>query len=302
MRFFTSVVIISTLLFAGACGAGLNDDNDDNGGNGDNGSSGGVTVMTWNVENFQNSGAYTRIAEAVKANQAAVLVLCEMQTDDSDASSFESALSTAGYSFAWSRQSSMSDSYNAIGVWSRWEISNPSEILKGIYTDPVSSQSKWCPRAVYRFMINVNDSQQVWFYACHFKAGNDESAEQTRRAQAYALENYIKSIHQEAAEHIVVLGDMNTIDSRGELTGDASTLGRLTLKSDNPGDTANDFTAVNLTHLGSDAYTSTSYSSRLDHIILSPAAYGRYETGSVSVYHPPQFCSDHYPVLVRLSY
>lgn len=260
-----------------------------------------ITIMTWNVLNFESSDAYNRIATVVRNKNVDILLGCEVQTDDADLASFGTALTNAGYWFKYRAASSMSDSYNALVVWSQWPINDSLEILKGSYTDPNTGQLRFTPRSIFRFRVHVFGEHDLWCYGAHLKAGNSSDDEATRRAQAHALEDYIKANHDETSAHIVVLGDMNTIDSRGEFA-DNKAMGYLTLKSDNPGNPGNDFVSATLIHLPADDYTHTSYNSRLDHIILSPAASAVYVPGSVDVYHPSQYCSDHYPVLLQLEY
>ena len=201
-----------------------------------------------------------------------------------------------------------------LACFSRYELQNSASILSGTYTDPVSGYYTDCSylRPVIYTTTKLG-SRTVHFYALHLKAqaytngipGNDDDIKK-RRAQAHALEEWIKAQHNPETDLIVILGDANTALTGdtyhpGDDFADDSTLGMLCLKSDNPGNTANDFSPMNVTLLDADAWTHSVYNSRLDHIILSPAAVSLYAAGSLKIVtHDANDPADHYPVLLRI--
>lgn len=93
-----------------------------------------LVIMTYNVEKFDKggdipSGTYAAIANTVKTNSTDIINLCEVESSDSDETSFSSALTTAGWAMNYHAFSSMSDNYNSIGHFSRYPVSDVSEIL-----------------------------------------------------------------------------------------------------------------------------------------------------------------------------
>jgi endonuclease/exonuclease/phosphatase family metal-dependent hydrolase len=158
-------------------------------------------------------------------------------------------------------------------------------------------------RTVLRFRVDI-DSRSVWFYGCHLKAGSDLASEERRRKEAERLAAYIVDHHDPATDPIVVLGDMNTANA-GDF-GDGGTLSFLTLTFDNPGNLENDFTAVNYLALP-ETSTFPAGDRVLDHIILSPGAFGFYLEGSVEIPAPEGTGagvpgpSDHLPVTLDMA-
>jgi len=253
-----------------------------------------ITVATYNVEDFDLGGAaggqYANVAAFARDYGLGVLVVVEVQPDDEAA--FANALTDVGYSMEYHSFSSMSDGFNAIGVWSRYPFLSIDELL---------TQNT---RTVYGFEIKVGPkSEHVWFYGCHLKSGSDAASLTKRQTEAQLIESYVLDNHDPVTESVVVLGDMNTMNDEDWLA--AGTIGYLTLQSDNPGNTANDFTAVNYTELPQE-WTDPGWKDILDHIILSPEAMKHYVDGSVEVPHPAgdgdYGPSDHYPVVLKLQY
>jgi len=278
-------------------------------------------VAFFNAEDFNSdslagTGTWGTVADLVATNGIDILILSE--TEPYDAPRFSQALSDRGVAMDWRMTTSNTTDPNEdyllkdeISVWSRFAITGYSQVVRGFYPDPVSGNTVSAPRYIARVNIQVG-SRSFWVYGGHLKAADEEIDRQRRRAQAHALEEYIKSNHSEENDWILVCGDMNTITPSIEFI-DAGTIGYLTMKSDNPGNTANDFTAVNLTHLPlPDGYTWRSpiwpdpkafADAILDHVILSPALYARYVPGSVRILMKgvsPRI-SDHYPVMLDLS-
>ena len=141
----------------------------------------------------------------------------------------------------------------------------------------------------------------VWFYGCHLKASTGIDR---RRAQAYALSQYIIANHNLSSDYVVIAGDMNTYDETPELSlnNNQSTLSYLSSRWDS--DSGNDFYPVNWIKIpGQPTYTGyASYSnpSVLDHIILSPALYPKYVENSVGVFTHSDGQSDHWPVYLKV--
>jgi endonuclease/exonuclease/phosphatase family metal-dependent hydrolase len=255
-----------------------------------------VTIATFNVENLDRGGTaapqYSAAARFAAAEEVEVLVLQEIQNDAAgdDESELGFALETLSYPLPYHAMSSMSDGFNAVGVWSRFPLSSVVEIL------PENT------RTVLRFSIEL-ENDRLWFYGCHLKSGDDATSSTTRSSEAARLEAHLVESHDPVSEPIVVLGDMNTMSEADWREG--GTLSRLTLRSDNPSNTANDLAAVNFVELP-ETWTYPSQSSLLDHILLSKAALEHYETGSVRVPRPAgddgRAISDHLPVVLDLRY
>jgi len=285
-----------------------------------------IRIAYLNAEDFNSdkdagTGTYGVVADLILTNAIDIMLFCE--NSPWDARMLGEALSARGISMTHrittSNTSNPEDDGifdDEISLWSRFAITDFSQVLRGYYLDPVSNTSVNAPRYILRACVDVG-GRSFWFYGGHLKATSTATLAddiKRRRAQAHALENYIKANHNPVTDYIVILGDMNTTERPGDTSeavpdfDDAGTLGRLTLKSDNPGNTANDFTAVNATHLPMPGgYTWASYTgtwqSLLDHIILSPALYARYVPGSVAILFKgiePRI-SDHYPVTLKIS-
>ncbi len=278
-----------------------------------------LRLAFFNVEDFNSSagtGTWGTVADIIATNRIDVIVLSE--SEPYDTGKLDAALKARGVSMTWRMTTSNTTDPNADGifddevsVWSRFAITQFDQVARGFYPDPVSGKTVSAPRFVARVKIQVG-SRSLWVYGAHLKADDTESDRQRRRAQAHALEEYITSMHVEESDWIMIAGDMNTITPSVEFI-DAGTIGYLTMKSDNPANIANDFTAVNLAHLPlPDGYTwrSPSWPSPyafpdaiLDHIILSPAMYARYLSDSVTILMKgvtPRI-SDHYPVMLDVS-
>lgn len=271
-----------------------------------------LTIASYNVEDFSYSGAYATIANYVKTAQIDVIFLCETQLpgQDSDTTGdeapFAAALTAAGWSMPY-HQFIEADNYNAIGIFSRYPISDVAPVVDGTFVDPVGKTSIASVRPMMQTKVTLPTGRAVWFYGAHLRAMSSGLAE--RRAQAHAFEEFIKTKPgvNVLTDYIVVCGDLNTTQGPSANPSDFSTtgtLGYLSLKYDDATDTANNFTPVNYTFLPT-AYSYPSYPSLLDHIILSPAAYANYVSGSVSVsdYNGSTANpSDHLPVTCQILY
>ncbi|HPN82643.1 MAG TPA: endonuclease/exonuclease/phosphatase family protein, partial [Spirochaetota bacterium] len=253
------------------------------------------TIMTYNVEKFDkggeiSGGTYSTIATIVKTNQADVINLCEVENNDGDEASFATALTTTGWAMNYHSFSSMSDNYNSIGAFSRYSLSDVSEIL-----DPPG------PRTIYRYKVTFASGNAVWFYGCHLKSGTESSAQELRVEQAQALANYLRANHNLATDYIVLLGDMNTMNSGDWTVGNTVTM--LELKDD--GDASNDFTSFGRTAIYPNTTTFNFPSGlTLDHIVISPALMTKYVAGSAKRIGSGNASSnptDHYAVRIKIT-
>lgn len=251
---------------------------------------GPYTIMSWNVEMFKASDAFDKIAGEVKRQGVDILLLSECQNNGDEETRFAAALDKAGYPMNYHRFASY---WNGLGIFSRLPITASSEVA---YADG--------PRYIYRTTIQTPAGTNLTVYGGHLKSGTDLSSYNRRVAQSKALADYIRDNHNETADLIIILGDMNTMGTNGTVNCDfaqGGTLHCLTLQDDT--DPANDFLPVNYTYRrDTDTHN---WPSLLDHIILSPAAVRCYIPGSVQVPATPWYdginlYSDHRPVLLQL--
>jgi len=101
-------------------------------------------------------------------------------------------------------------------------------------------------------------------------------------------------------DKIIIAGDANTATETDEDFEEGSTLDILSLKSDNPEITENDFVPVNFTYKRES--THTIFESLMDHIILSKTLFAKYRSGSVDIVTPEGKPSDHKAVLLILDF
>lgn len=250
----------------------------------DPGATGGPTVLTiatYNVEDFTKGvdipggSYYAAIAAIVATNEVGVLCLNEVQDNDGDEANFTAALNAAGWPMPYHGFTSMSDGYNANGYCSRFPVSSVSEILPP-YT--------YNTRTIQRYKVTMPSGAVIWFYGCHLKSLTNATAQEKRESESLNLANYIRSNHNPDTDYIVILGDMNTMNTEDwanatTINGNA-TVNYLELKDD--ADPSNNFISLTRTDIYPDT-TAWNYPSGLplDHIILSPALYGKYVPGSI---------------------
>lgn len=323
MLYLTTMAILATFFCASM--AGCSDDDTTNAGGfvfrpSIAGSE--LRIAAFNAEDFSSNavtgaGTYATVAAFVATNKIDIIMICESEPYDRDR--LTAALDRAGVSMtnrittsnAWLDDAD--DIFDdEVSLWSRFPITHFSQVVGKTYcVDPVSLESVSAPRFILRIRVDVG-GKDFWFYGAHLKAADADSDRKRRRAQAHALEEYIKANHDEKTERIVICGDMNTITPSVEFVTNG-TLGYLELKSDDASDTANNFVAVNKTLLPlPDGYTwrSPSWPSAsafadaiLDHLILSPALYAKYVPGSVKILlrgATPRI-SDHFPIMLTVS-
>jgi len=264
-----------------------------------------VVFATFNLYDLENTNAADNLARYIDEYEIDVITFQEIQPGD--AQDIDFALAARGISMfrAFSSRGGYGgdtgDDY--LAVFSRHPISGAETILGGTYVDPVSGEafSYTYMRPVLKLHVTVHD-HDLTVYNLHLKAHvpfpDCENCLDLRRTQAHALENYILGHDAPETDLILIAGDANTA-----IAGDfepGNTLDRLTLRSDNPAQTANDFTPVNHLHLHET--THTSFDSELDHLILSPALMHAYVPDSVQVIAPAGRPSDHKSVLLRLKF
>jgi len=286
------------------------------------------TIFTYNVEKFDKgvtgSAArpngtttyFTEIAMIMKTNVVDVVGLNEVSNLNSgEADAFANALSTAGHAMPYYQFSSRSDGYNCNAYYSRYPVSNVSEI------GMLGTTTNWGgTRTVYRYKVTFPGNNEVWFYGCHLKSGTDSASAGRRRDEATGLGNFIRAHHDINTEYIVVYGDMNTMNTEdwpaglvgnnnaGQApTGSADGSTVALLEHRNQPNPAEYFTS--LTRAG--IYPNTTMFNYpngmpLDHIVLSPALYNnhyvvnsirRIGTGSEAL-NP----TDHYGVRLQLAF
>ena len=276
---------------------------------------------------YPASYSYAAAADSIATNAIDVIVFTEIQPYDTGLLAQELAARDISMTYRITTSNTSNPQANGmfddeISIWSRFEITHFSQILRGSYIDPVSLEFVNAPRYILRACVDVG-GLPVWFYGAHLKSTTTatlSSDMKRRRAQAHALEAYIKANHDPVREYIVVLGDMNTTDP-SEFEGEHSTMSCLRMGCIYPYNTANQFTAVNYKYLPitwdgygysgghsggytwKSYYTHTPWTGLLDHIILSPALYARYVSGSAAILmkNVTPRTSDHYPVMLKVA-
>ena len=255
-----------------------------------------VTIATFNVEKFdlggEGKGQYNAVAEFARDFEIDVLVLQEIQNDSrgDDETIFSSVLETESYPMPYRAMTSMSDGFNAIGVWSRFSLSNSEEILREN------------TRTV--LVVDVHVDEYVFrLFSCHLKAGGDLEETDQRMTEAARLESFILNSTAPESMDLVLLGDMNTGTDADFAPG--GTLDRLSLRSNNEQTSLDDFWPVNYS-LMPELSTFPSSGAVFDHILLSRTAVDLLVPESVMVpsiagdgFFEP---SDHRPVLLQLSF
>jgi endonuclease/exonuclease/phosphatase family metal-dependent hydrolase len=264
-----------------------------------------ITVMSYNVEDFyrESTNRHEAIAQLMKSMSVEVAVLCEVQANGSnpgstqdDVSLLKTALSNIGWAMPYSCFAD--DYYDDIVIISKYPIKTSEEIL------PPGGSATW-PRAGIKAVIEISDGTTTKDYTVmgfHLKAMEDGI--QKRIDQAKALADYFRATYSASTlstGYFIVAGDMNTFTVGDRSPAETCTLGYLRLLDD--ADATNNFTAVNEALLPTTA--THQLGSVLDHIILSPALYAKYQSGTITVKATDTDfdmtkLSDHYPVLLEL--
>jgi len=344
------LLLMLLMLFAGFISCS-EDDEVDGAGYPDN-----LTIMTYNVEDFaynvnnekpnsdDSTTAYDGVAQILADNDVGVVCFQETQEGSSRADRYgDGSLSSQGdvtgfntavqalipemRYYAFSIDGGFRRDY--LSVWSRYPLYDITSIKPPTMLDPATGIIMPGYRPILRFRIRYR-GKDVWFYNMHLKSNAGGVIEQNmakRRAQSWHLARYIIRNHDPEHDLIVVLGDMNTMPEDYDGSGN-STIDYLCLKYDNPFNSANDFTAVNLKHIG--AITNSSVptveaatpgtthpgdsqgfaDATFDHILLSPALYDRYYvSGSIKIIkkwdkgdNDERGYADHLPVMLKLQF
>jgi endonuclease/exonuclease/phosphatase family metal-dependent hydrolase len=295
------------------------------------------TILSWNVEKFDKGVGpgnaarpdgtatyFNEIAAIIKTNNADVLGLAEVtDANPGEADNFAAALSAASHPMPHYQFSSRSDNYNCIGYYSRYPVSNVSEIGR-----PGTAANWGGTRTILRYKVAFPGGRDVWFYSCHLKSGQDSGSISRRVTEAAGLGDYIRANHNIYTDYIVVMGDMNTMNavdwpSTMPPSNDSSTAsgfdgGRVPtgdpwwcsvslLEHRDQPDPAAWFTSLTRESI----YPETTQpawqnSCPLDHIIISPALYNNhYVAGSmrrIITGSEAESPSDHYAVRCQLSF
>ncbi|HRS66674.1 MAG TPA: endonuclease/exonuclease/phosphatase family protein [Spirochaetia bacterium] len=267
-----------------------------------------ITVMTYNVEDMYrgNINRHDAMAQIIKNASVEIAVLCEIQANGTnpgstqdDVSLLKTVLANIGWAMPYSCFADSSDGAgnDDIVIISKYPIIAYEEILP---------PGTW-PRKGIKAVIEVSDGSITKNYTViglHLKAFDDADSVQKRLDQSQALANYLRTTYSAntlTTGYFIVAGDMNTYATGDRSPTATCTLGYLQLLDD--ADTTNNFIAVNETLLSSTA--THQLGSVLDHIIVSPALYSKYRSGSITVKTTdPNYTmtdvSDHYPVLLEL--
>ncbi len=262
-----------------------------------------LTLATYNLYDLVLPGSTAGVARYIAGSDIDLILFQEIQPED--AAGLVQALADEGvemYHAFSSRGGYGGDRGNDyLAVFSRFPLTGHETILGGTLRDPVTgvSFSFVYMRPVHRVVLTVHDRELV-IYNLHLKAQvpfpDCGDCLARRRAQAAALETYILENDVPELDHVIVAGDVNSALAADFEPG--NTLDLLTLRSDNPENTGNDFTPVN--YLYRNESTHLDFNSLLDHLILSPALMPHYLPDSVRVIAPAGKPSDHKSVLLQL--
>lgn len=253
-----------------------------------------------------------QLAEAIKAVDADIIALSEVESLEALTWFRDKYLPEAGYKFLASKDVGY---YRGVecSVMSRFKITDakvwPNDSLERVKRDGVG----WEPvppgerltfqRSPLMVDIETDSGYQLTVFAVHHKAGNFKYH---REAEALRIVELIDSLRQaDRDRNIVVMGDFNAAPWDKSL--------RVYLKAGMVDSLAYRTTGRD------DAETpqfKTHESDRvLDYILLNSAAFREYVPGSGFVYgtltpppsynfqrdpHPPGYASDHYPVVIDL--
>lgn len=266
---------------------------------------GNLAIGTYNVHDFETEDAVSIISDMIIENKLDIII-CQEHIHNYNKLQLE--LSSRGhvYNLKTTSNNDSNDSFDDnIAIYSKYRILSAKEIIRNPrLKDPVTDEqvSVIGTRPVFEVSVQFNNVV-IWFYCTHFKSGigGDNETLSIRRAQSYALQQYIKSNRNIKRDLIVIAGDFNTVIS--PLAGDTNddfdeegTISYLCFTDDEDPD--NNFVAINKTYMARES-TFIQSDDILDHIILSPMMYNRYVKGSVRVVKKP-VASDHYPVTIRL--
>ena len=266
-----------------------------------------IKFSSYNLYDLTKVNAYINLARFISSNNIDIMVTQEIQIEDKEA--LLEQLNKLGLK-VYIEFTSYGGSTNANGndylaTISKWPIKESNTILNETYQDPISNNSYTFTqtRPIHEVKIDVFGEELVIFNL-HLKAQSPwpdcPTCIEKRRAQAHALENYIKENYNPSTDKIIIAGDANTATQNDEDFEQGNTLDILSLKSDNPEITENDFLPINFTYKRES--THTIFESLMDHIILSKTLFAKYRSGSVDIVTPEGKPSDHKAVLLILDF
>lgn len=293
---------------------------------------GAVRIATYNLLNFfddvddpklqgefddiQFTTAHERcqkLAEAIKAIDADIIALAEVESLEALTWFRDKYLPDAGYKYIASKDVGY---YRGVecSVMSRFKITNEKVWLNeslngvkrvGIGWDAVPTGERLVfQRSPLMVEIEVKDGYRLTVFSLHHKAG--PKFKYHREAEAIRIVELVNELQQKDKDrNIIVLGDFNAAPWDKSMrvylhSGMIDTMAYRTTGRDDPE------TPLYKTH-ESDRV--------LDYILMNSAAYREYVPGSGFVYgtltppstynferdpHPPGYASDHYPVVVDL--
>jgi len=266
-----------------------------------------LLVSTYNLYDLKNDSAYENLAKFIQESNIDIMLVQEIQVEDKD--SLVEELNKLGlelhieFSSYGGYGGDEGDDY--LAVISKWPLEEVNTILSQGYEDPITGNFFYFSylRPVLEIKLKVFE-EDITIFNIHLKAQSPWATcfdcIEKRRAQASALEDYINYNLDAANDNIIIAGDANTATETGEDFEEGNTLDILSLKSDNPEVTENDFIPVN--YIYKKEKTHTRYDSIMDHIILSPSLFTKYRTDSVDIVTPEGKPSDHKAVLLILDF
>lgn len=264
-----------------------------------------LVFSTYNLYDLKKQDAYKNLAKFIKEKNISIMLTQEIQTQDKEPLLKElNALNiNAEIEFSSYGGYGGDDGNDYLAVISRWPIDKVNTILTERYQDPISESSYSFNnmRPVLEIKLKVFN-KAITLFDIHLKAQspwpNCSDCIKKRRAQAYALENYIIDNLDPINDDIIIAGDANTATETNEDFDKGNTLDMLTLKTDE--NDKNDFLSVNYEYKRE--ATHTKFDSILDHIILSPKLLEQYIDGSIDIITPSGNPSDHKALLLKLKY
>ncbi len=263
-----------------------------------------LTFSTFNLYNLVLPDSYHYLARFIWKYNIGIMVTQEIQREDAEPLIAELKKYGIDVNIEFSSYGGYAgdNGYIYLAIISRYPLTEVETIIDGTYQDPISQEYYEYNnmRPVLKVKLSINN-KDLTIYDLHLKAQypiyDCDSCLYKRRAQAHALEEYIKNNSDPEIDNIIVAGDMNT--ALEDDFFEKNTLDMLTLKSDNPEIQDNDFLPVNYTYKR-DEPTHTRYYSILDHIILSPSLLKKYQEDSIEIVTPKGRPSDHRAVILRL--
>jgi len=309
-----------------------------------------LTIMTYNIEDCDKGGTdtsfsvYESITSLVKNEGVDVVCFQEVQpgsatddlygdgskSSDGDVTKLNRAFSQIGWIMPYyGFNTAGSVRRDFVAYWSRYPVDMISSIKPtGGAIDPSTGIVYSSSRPILQYRVKYR-GKDIWFYGAHLKSnagGVIENNAGSRRSQAFHLSRYIMLNRNPEKDLIVILGDMNTMPSDFDNSGN-STIDYLCMKYDNPYNTANDFIPVNLNEIGAvtnsvgDTWGGSTYGTThpgsangsgyadatFDHIIVSPTIYNKYYIqGSISIIQKADGfnggAADHMPVKLTLQF